>query len=82
VIIHTVAFGPVFEPSTPASNQDSVVDLLQKISAIGGTSFPGSPTDSEDGYKWCIGTLSERKEKLRDAFSRIMDDGVSPSLIE
>ncbi|RUL88238.1 pilus assembly protein TadG-related protein [Tautonia sociabilis] len=80
VVIHTIAFGPLFEPT--ASGQASAVDLLQKISAIGGTRFPSSSSDPRDGYKWCIGTLDERKDRLRQAFSRVMDDGVSVSLIE
>jgi hypothetical protein len=82
VQVHTVAFGAIFEPSTPAANQDDAVGLLQSISTIGGSVFPGSSTDPDNGYKWCIGTLEERKTKLRQAFSKIMEDGVSVSLVD
>jgi hypothetical protein len=82
VVVHTVAFGAIFEPTTSGGDQTKAVDLLQKISGVGRTDFPGSSSDAENGYKWCIGSLDDRKDKLREAFSRIMDDGISVSLIE
>ena len=82
LLIHTIAFGAVFEPNASGSDPDRAVDLLQKISTIGRTNFPGSPSDAANGYKWCIGDLDERKNKLRQAFSKIMDDGVSVAIIE
>lgn len=80
--IHTLAFGTIFEPSTSSSYRDNAVDLLQQIATIGGTTFPSSSSDPDNGYKWCVGTLAERKDKLRQAFTKIMDDGVSVSLIQ
>ena len=57
--------------------------LLQAISSIGGTTFPSSASDPDNGYKWCIGaTLADRQAKLQSAFSTIMDDGTTPSLIK
>lgn len=80
--IHTIAFGAIFEPTASGTDRTNAVDLLQKISTAGRTTFPSSATDANNGYKWCIGTLDERKTKLRQAFSKIMDDGISVSLIE
>jgi hypothetical protein len=82
VIIHTIAFGTIFEPTTTGATKTSAVSLLDWISKIGGTTFPSSASDATNGYKWCIGTLDERKNKLRQAFSKIMDDGVSVTLVE
>jgi Flp pilus assembly protein TadG len=82
VLIHTIAFGAIFEPTAAGTEQTTVVSLLQQISAIGGTRFPSSPTDATDGYKWCIGTLDLRKDKLRQAFSKVMDDGISVSIVD
>lgn len=82
VQIHTIAFGAVFEPTASGSEQTTAVGLFQSISNIGGTTFPSSASDATNGYKWCIGTLDERKNKLRQAFNKIMDDGVSVSLIQ
>jgi len=71
VTIHCLAFGGIFESAS--SSQTSSVNLLQKISAIGGTNFPSSAGDSADGFKWCVGTLEERQDRLVEAFQTIMN---------
>ena len=80
VIIHTIAFGIVFQIAT--STQSSAVSLLQDISTIGGTTFPSSPSDPTNGYKWCIGPLSARVPLLQQAFANVLDDGNSVSLVQ
>jgi hypothetical protein len=84
VIIHCIAFGAVFEPTASGSEASSAISLLQQISAIGGTGFPSSVTATGDPnyYKLCIGTLDDRKNKLRTAFLKIMDDGVPVVLVK
>jgi hypothetical protein len=71
VTIHCLAFGGIFE--SPSSVQNSSVDLLQQISEIGGTVFPSTASDPENGYKWCIGTLQQRQTRLINAFQNIMN---------
>jgi Flp pilus assembly protein TadG len=80
VIVHCIAFGAIFEASN--SIQTSSVTLLQEISTIGGTTFPSSSTDPVNGYKWCIGTIDQRRQKLRQAFLNILDSSVPVSLIQ
>jgi hypothetical protein len=80
VIVECIAFGAIFE--TPSTIQTSSVDLLQKISTIGQTVFPSSPTDPTNGFKWCIGSLSQRQAKLQQAFLNILDSSVPVSLIK
>ena len=80
VVIHTIAFGIVFEIAT--STQSSAVGLLQAISQIGGTTFPSSPNDPTNGYKWCIGTLNTRVQLLQQAFANVLNDGDSVSLVQ
>jgi hypothetical protein len=80
VIIHCIAFGAIFENSN--SIQTSSVSLLQQISTIGGTVFPNSASDPTNGFKWCIGTLSQRQAKLQQAFLTILDSSVPVSLIQ
>jgi Flp pilus assembly protein TadG len=80
VSIQTIAFGAIFE--TANSTQTTSVSLLQQIAAIGGSVFPSSASDPNDGYKWCIGTLSDRQAKLQQAFSKVMDDGISVTLVK
>jgi hypothetical protein len=80
VIVQTIAFGAIFENTN--STQTSAVTLLQKISTIGGTTFPNSSTDPANGFKWCTGTLSDRQTKLQQAFLNFLDSSVPVSLIE
>jgi Flp pilus assembly protein TadG len=83
VIIHCIGFGAVFEADAAGSDPANALKLLQDISAIGGTGFPASLTDPGDpyAYKLCTGTLTERQNKLRTAFSKIMDDGISVVMV-
>lgn len=82
VTIQCIAFGAIFEPTTPASDNSAAISLLQQISTIGGTTFPSSSGDATNGFKWCIGTLSQRQTKLQQAFQTIMDDSVPIVLVK
>ncbi len=82
VIVQCIAFGAIFEPNNSNSTQTSAVALLQAISTIGGTVFPSSSSDPTNGYKWCIGTLSQRQTKLQQAFVNILDSSVPVSLVQ
>src|SRR5262249_10485528 len=76
VILHCIAFGAVFEPTAQGSEPANALSFLQQLSSIGGTGFPASLTDPTDPnyYKLCTGTLQQRQDKLRTAFSKIMND--------
>ena len=63
VVIQCIAFGAIFEPTASGSEQTSAVAFLQSLSTLGGTTFPSSSTDPTNGYKWCIGTLSQRQDQ-------------------
>jgi hypothetical protein len=80
VVVQTIAFGIVFEIAT--ATQTNAVQLLQAISSIGGTVFPSSSSDPTNGYKWCIGDLTTRVQLLQQAFSNIMNDGDSISIVQ
>jgi hypothetical protein len=80
VVVHCIAFGAIFE--TPNSQLPNVVPMMQDISTIGGTTFPSSSTDPVNGYKWCVGTLQQRQDKLKQAFLNILDSSVPVSLIK
>jgi len=81
VMIHCIAFGAIFESTASGSDQADAVSFLKQLSTIGGTTFPSSASDPDNGYKWCIGTLDERQAKLQRAFTRIMDETVSIVLV-
>jgi hypothetical protein len=80
VIVQCIAFGAIFE--VPSSTQNSSVGLLQAVSTVGGTVFPNSSTDATNGFKWCIGTLQQRQQKLQQAFLSFLDSSVPVSLIQ
>jgi Flp pilus assembly protein TadG len=82
VTIQCIAFGAIYEPSTPFSDNAAGISLLQTISTIGGSTFPSSANDPTNGYKWCIGTLSQRQTKLQQAFTKIFDTEVPIVLVQ
>ena len=75
--IETIVFGAIFEPGSSGPYEADAVSLMQSISTIGGTVFPSSASDPTNGYKWCIGTLSQRQQKLQTAFTNALDSDVS-----
>ncbi|MFO0953821.1 MAG: pilus assembly protein TadG-related protein [Isosphaeraceae bacterium] len=86
VQIHCIAFGSIFESASAAANasaaqlQTDALTLLQNLQYIGNTQAdPSTPLAS---YKICTGTPQQRIDKLRQAFSNIMQDGVQVSLIQ
>jgi hypothetical protein len=79
--ISCVVFGAIFESGADPTTQSNAVSLMQQISTIGGTNFPSSASGA-DGYKWCIGTLSQRQTKLQQAFTTILDQEVGILLVK
>ncbi len=82
VSIQCIAFGAIYEPTTPAQYNSAGISLLQSISTIGGSTFPSSASDPTNGYKWCIGTLAQRQALLQQAFTKILDGTVPISLVK
>jgi len=82
VSIQCIAFGALYEPTTPASENSAGIALLQAISTIGNSTFPGSAGDPTNGYKWCIGTLAQRQTLLQQAFTKILEGSVPISLVK
>lgn len=80
VTIHCLAFGAIFEPDS-ASDNDDLVAMLQSASTAGGTVFPTSSSDPDNGYKWIVGTPEERKQRLRTAIMKCMRSGVRVALV-
>ena len=82
VEIDCIAFGAVIESTASGSEQANAISFLQALSSIGGTTFPSSASDPANGYKWCIGTLSDRQAKLQQAFTKILDETESIILVK
>jgi Flp pilus assembly protein TadG len=82
VTVHTLAFGILMEPESAGSAQTDVINFLNNVSTRGGTRFPNSPNDADDGYKWVIGTGEQRIARLRRAIQSALRSGVRIALVE
>jgi Flp pilus assembly protein TadG len=85
VTLHCIAFGALFMPDADGTaGGNAAMSLLQSLSAIGGTGFPSSVTDTTSPYyyKLCIGTLAQRQSSLQTAFTTIMDDGIAIIMVK
>jgi hypothetical protein len=84
VLIHCLIFGTIAEPAANDPDRDAALERLQMMQYKGGKAGgeQTSPSTPLADYKIIIGTQTERINKLRDALSAIMQDGVQVSLIE
>lgn len=85
VLIHCLAFGAVFEPvASPPSQQGDGMSFLQKLSTVGGTSFPSSVSSTTDPnyFKIIVGDLTQRQNRMKAAFLKIMDSDIPISLVK
>lgn len=81
VLIHTIGFGPVYEPSAP--ERAGALATLEQIQYIGNTqSSPTAPIDVDQPYKIIYGTQSQIIQDLQQAFTIIMQGGVQVSLLQ
>jgi len=79
VKIHAIAFGPLFEQSSAARTE--ALRTLQQLEVIGNVQSSATPTPTLADYKIVTGSDEQMLEKLRQAISEIMQDGVQVSLI-
>ncbi len=81
VTVHCLAFGAIFEPTSTAAEKANGVAFFQQISALGNTVFPSDPNDPDNGYKWIIGDMDSRKNRMRQAVMRCMQSGVHLAMV-
>ena len=74
VLIHTIAFGPVFDPSSP--KRSSALQTLQEIQYIGNTQ--SSSSTSLASYKIITGSDDVISQNLQTAITNIMTVGIVP----
>jgi Flp pilus assembly protein TadG len=74
VLIHCIGFGPAFDPSN--SEAPEAIATLNQMQLI------GNVNDGMPSYKIVYGHEDVVVEKLQQAFTKIMRDGVQVSLIE
>jgi hypothetical protein len=72
-LIHCIGFGPVFAPGS--SDRTSALNVLNQMQTI------GNVTDGMPPYKVIYGTETEMVDKLQQAFTQILQNGVQVSLL-
>lgn len=84
VLVHCLAFGTLFEPATTDADKDASLARLQYMQFVGGKAGGEQPTATTPlaSYKRITGTSSERIDKIQEAMTRIVQDGVQVSLIK
>jgi Flp pilus assembly protein TadG len=84
VLIHTLAFGTLFDPSNTSSYKTNALNLLQNIQYIGGKAGGEQATLTTPlaSYKIIVGPYTQRIQDIQNAFGKIMQDGIQVSLIQ
>lgn len=80
VSVHSIAFGQLFETNSTSTGTAAAMDFLVKCQIKGMTSPAGSTTLNSE--KIIIGTYTERIEKIRSAFERVLQSGIQITLVE
>jgi hypothetical protein len=79
-LIHCIGYGSIFDPANSGATQNNALGFLQQIQYIGNTQSSASTVLPD--YKRIYGPNQDRIEKMRQAFTNIMQAGVQVSLIE
>jgi hypothetical protein len=86
VLLHTIAFGSLFNSSNTSSYKTNALNVLQSLQAIGNTQeAPGAPNDPTTplpSYRVITGPASTRISNLQTAFTNILQDGLQLALIK
>lgn len=79
--VHTLAFGYLFEPTTPSGLRSRALEFLRNMQMA--TGLPQDPTTGTiEDYKLIIGTYDQRIARLKQAMERIMQGGIQVALVE
>jgi len=81
VMVHCIGYGTLFDPSNKSSGQTDALTFLQTIQYKGKTATSTDPATFPDSRR-IYGTNQQRIDRIRQAFTEIMQSGVQVSLIE
>ncbi len=79
--VYSLGFGSLFEPTNTSTAQTDALDFLQNVQYYGNVSSSTSGSSFPD-WQRIYGDNATRQQRLRDAFTTIMQSGVQVSLIE
>jgi Flp pilus assembly protein TadG len=81
VQVFALGYGSLFEPSNPSAAQASALTFMQTVNFKGNT---GTSTNGSDFPDWqrIYGNNDQRINRMKNAFTTIMQSGVQVSLLE
>jgi hypothetical protein len=81
VLVHCIGYGTLFDPGNSSDGQKDALTFLQTVQYHGNTAETTSYADFPLSRR-IYGTSEERIDRMRGAFTEIMQSGVQVSLIE
>lgn len=79
--VYALGYGSLFDPSNSSSTQTTALSFLQSVAYYGNTATDSSGGSFPDSRR-IYGTNQQRIDRIRTAFTEIMQSGVQVSLIE
>ena len=80
-LVYPIGYVSLFDPSNPSQGQADAFDFLQNVAFRGNTAMNTSGSSFPDAHR-VYGTNQQRIDRIRQAFTDIMQTGVQVSLIE
>jgi hypothetical protein len=80
-LVYPIGYGTLFDPSNPGPAQSDALNFLQTCAYYGNTAGNTSGSAFPDSRR-IYGTNQQRIDRIRQAFTDIMQSGVQVSLIE
>jgi hypothetical protein len=81
VYIHSIGYGTLFDPANSSTSQTEALTFLQTIAYKGNAASNTNPSSFPDNRR-IYGTNQQRIDRMRQAFTEIMQSGIQVSLIE
>jgi Flp pilus assembly protein TadG len=80
-LVHPIGYGSLFDPNNPSGAQTSALNFMQTVAFYGNTATTTNGGDFPDSRR-IYGDNDQRIERMRQAFTDIMQSGVQVTLIE
>lgn len=80
-LVYPLGYGTLFDPANPSQGQSDALNFLQTCAFYGNTATNTSGSAFPDSRR-IYGTNQQRIDRIRQAFTEIMQNGVQVTLIE
>lgn len=79
--VYALGYGSLFDPSNSSTAQTNALTFLQTVQYHGNVAKDTNATNFPD-WQRIYGNTTQRQNRIRDAFTKIMQSGVQVSLLE